>query len=202
MRTRTFTRAQLAEHHVPPDDPTDHDRPYYPSQIGVFCDDCGTEHAELAKVRNRLAEARWGASDRAIILDAARDALEAAGMAGAHGDDWPWVHLSIETLVAEREEARAERDRARRIAVALEQQLARATDPDQQDFQDLQAYYAGTPEDRSAAAHRLDERALREGQISRDDFESNWGTGSARRIPSPFDQRGRASGQPTEEPQR
>ncbi|MGO1791707.1 MAG: hypothetical protein ACTHZ5_15970 [Micrococcaceae bacterium] len=127
MPTRTFTRAQLAEHHVPPDDPTDHDRPYYPSQIGVFCDDCGTEHAELAKVRTRLAEARSGASDRAIILDAARDALEVAGMAGVHGDDWPWVHLSIETLVAERDEARSERDRARDIAVALEQQLAAVT---------------------------------------------------------------------------
>lgn len=58
---------------------------------------------------------------------------------------------------------------------------------DEQDFQELQAYYAGTPEDRSAAARRLDERALREGQISQDDFESTWGTGSARRTPSPFD---------------
>lgn len=117
MRTRTFTRAQLAEHHVPPDDPNDLDGEL------MLAD----EHAELAKVRNRLAEARAGASDRAIILDAARDALEAAGMAGAYGDDWPWVHLSIETLVADRDEARSERDRARDIAVALEQQLAAVT---------------------------------------------------------------------------
>lgn len=49
----------------------------------------------------------------------------------------------------------------------------------EQDIQDLNAYYEGTPEERQAAARRLDERALREGQISREDFERNWGPGTA-----------------------
>lgn len=57
---------------------------------------------------------------------------------------------------------------------------------EEQDFQDLQAYYNGILEARSDAARRLDERALREGQISREDYECNWGAGSARGIPSPW----------------
>lgn len=55
-----------------------------------------------------------------------------------------------------------------------------------QDFEDLKASYEGTPEERRAAARRLDERALREGQISREDFERNWGAGSSRGIQSPW----------------
>jgi hypothetical protein len=50
---------------------------------------------------------------------------------------------------------------------------------EEQDFQDLKAYYEGTPEERQAATRRLDERALREGQISREDFERTWGPGTA-----------------------
>jgi hypothetical protein len=55
-----------------------------------------------------------------------------------------------------------------------------------QDFADLKAYSHGTPEERRAAARRLDERALREGQISREDFERIWGAGSSQGISSPF----------------
>lgn len=54
------------------------------------------------------------------------------------------------------------------------------------DFEDFKAYSEGTPDERHAAARRLDERALREGQISREDFERNWGPGSSRGIPSPY----------------
>lgn len=50
---------------------------------------------------------------------------------------------------------------------------------EEQDFQDLNAYYEGSPEERQAAARRLDERALREGQLSREDFERTWGAGEA-----------------------
>lgn len=57
---------------------------------------------------------------------------------------------------------------------------------EEQDFEDLKAYCDGTPEARLAAARRLDESALREGQISREDFERNWGPGSSRGIPSPW----------------
>lgn len=57
---------------------------------------------------------------------------------------------------------------------------------EEQDLQDLKAYYNGTPEERSGAARRLDERALRDGQISREDFERNWGAGSSKGIPSPW----------------
>lgn len=46
---------------------------------------------------------------------------------------------------------------------------------EEQDFQDLKAYYEGAPEERRAAARRLDERALREGQISQEDFDREWG---------------------------
>lgn len=55
-----------------------------------------------------------------------------------------------------------------------------------QDFEDLKAYSQGTLEERRAAARRLDERALREGQISREDFERVWGPGSSQGMPSPF----------------
>lgn len=48
-----------------------------------------------------------------------------------------------------------------------------------QDFEDLKAYYEGTTEERRAAARRLDERALREGQISQEDFDRNWGPGAS-----------------------
>lgn len=54
------------------------------------------------------------------------------------------------------------------------------------DFDDLKAYSEGTPEEGRAAARRLDERALREGQISREDFEGNWGPGSSQGISSPY----------------
>lgn len=57
---------------------------------------------------------------------------------------------------------------------------------EEQDFTDLKAYFNGTQEGQGAAARRLDERALREGQISRDDFERNWGPGTSRGIPSPW----------------
>lgn len=57
---------------------------------------------------------------------------------------------------------------------------------DEQDFNDLQDYLEGDTVTANAAARRLDERALREGQISREDFERNWGPGSSRGIPSPF----------------
>lgn len=43
-----------------------------------------------------------------------------------------------------------------------------------QDFEDFKAYCEGTPEERRAAARRLDERALREGQISQKDFDRRW----------------------------
>jgi hypothetical protein len=45
-----------------------------------------------------------------------------------------------------------------------------------QDFEDLKAYHEGTPDERRAAARRLDERALREGQISQEDFDQQWGS--------------------------
>lgn len=48
---------------------------------------------------------------------------------------------------------------------------------EEQDFKDLQTYYNGTPEERRAVARRLDERALREGQISQEDFDREWGSG-------------------------
>jgi hypothetical protein len=43
----------------------------------------------------------------------------------------------------------------------------------------LWAYFAGDLEERRAAARRLDERALREGQVNREDFERKWGPGSS-----------------------
>ena len=56
----------------------------------------------------------------------------------------------------------------------------------ERDFNDLQDYLEGDTATANAAARRLDESALREGQISREDFERTWGPGSSRGIPSPF----------------
>ncbi|MFJ2938435.1 hypothetical protein ACIO8G_37525 [Streptomyces sp. NPDC087219] len=43
----------------------------------------------------------------------------------------------------------------------------------------LWVYFAGDPGERRAAARRLDEWALRERQVNREDFERKWGPGSS-----------------------
>lgn len=59
--------------------------------------------AEMERLRAELATARQGASERAALLDEARDALEEAGQAGAHGDDWPEIGPAIRALAADRD---------------------------------------------------------------------------------------------------
>jgi len=57
-------------------------------------------------LRERAETAVAAASERADLLETARDALSAAGQTGPHGDDWPAITPSIEALAAERDEAR------------------------------------------------------------------------------------------------
>ena len=57
--------------------------------------------AELDKARDDLALSRQAATERAGLLEEARDALEVAGLAGAHGDDWPAIAPAIRNLATE-----------------------------------------------------------------------------------------------------
>lgn len=47
---------------------------------------------------DRLTVSQQGASERQALLEEARDALEAAGENGAHGDDWPAIAPAIRAL--------------------------------------------------------------------------------------------------------
>lgn len=57
----------------------------------------------LDALYDRLALLENGARERSALLEEARDALENAGAAGAHGDDWPRLVPAIEQLAAERD---------------------------------------------------------------------------------------------------
>lgn len=63
-------------------------------------------------LRERAETAVAAAYERADLLEAARDALSAAGQNGPHGDDWPAITPGIEALAAERDAARADNIRA------------------------------------------------------------------------------------------
>lgn len=79
--------------------------------------------------RDRLsASVSW---HRATLV-AAREAITAAGHGRAQVSDWPDVMPALNDLIAERDYLRSDapeqdRDRARRVAVALENELAEAT---------------------------------------------------------------------------
>jgi hypothetical protein len=71
--------------------------------------------AELDRLRDQAETLQLGAIEREALLEEARDALEAAGQNGAHGDDWPAVAPAIRALAAERDRLRAELANLRRI---------------------------------------------------------------------------------------
>lgn len=62
---------------------------------------------QLDTLYDRLAVLEAGARERSALLEEARDALEAARINRAHGDDWPRLVPAIEQLVTERNTARA-----------------------------------------------------------------------------------------------
>jgi hypothetical protein len=67
--------------------------------------------------RGQRATAQAAASERAALLEEARDILEAAGDNGAHGDDRPAVAPAVQRLAARATEAEAE---ARRLEDLVE----------------------------------------------------------------------------------
>lgn len=54
----------------------------------------------------RAGTIRAAATERADLLEEARDELERAGQTGAHGDDWPAIAPAIRALAEERDQAR------------------------------------------------------------------------------------------------
>lgn len=62
---------------------------------------------DLDALREQAERYQVGALERAALLEDARDALEAAGQNGAHGDDWPAIAPAIRALAAERDRFRA-----------------------------------------------------------------------------------------------
>jgi hypothetical protein len=68
---------------------------------------------ELDQLRAERETLRIGSLERAALLEDARDALEAAGQTGAHGDDWPAIAPAIAALAAGRDRLRAELAAAR-----------------------------------------------------------------------------------------
>jgi hypothetical protein len=73
--------------------------------------------AELATVREQAERYQLGALERAALLEDARDVLEAVGLTGAHGDDWPAISPAIQALAAERDIARQQLASARNAAL-------------------------------------------------------------------------------------
>lgn len=120
-----------------------------PDNAAVTCRACirvliaETPRAVLMETTREVDRYRIGAIEREALLADARDALEAAGQNGAHGDDWPQIAPAVRALAAERDEARAEIDRLRAILAAIESDAERA----------VRKGYDLDPEDIRAAAH-------------------------------------------------
>ena len=74
----------------------------------------------------RVELAVAGASERADLLEEARDALAAAGQNGAHGDDWPAIAPAIRALAAELKLRRGNDEVNRREASNRREALASA----------------------------------------------------------------------------
>jgi hypothetical protein len=74
-------------------------------------------------LRERAETAVAAATERADLLETARDALSTAGQNGPHADDWPNIAPGIEKLAAERDEALK---RAAAMTAAMESTAADA----------------------------------------------------------------------------
>lgn len=98
------------------------------TQLRAERDQARDERDRLRAERDKLSESvSWRTAD----MDEVRDALTNAGHGRAQVTDWPDVMPALRDLIAERDYLRSDgveqdRDRARRIAVALEQELANA----------------------------------------------------------------------------
>jgi hypothetical protein len=62
-----------------------------------------TELADADQAHEQAATSRAAATERHGLLEEARDALEAAGQTGPHGDDWPAIAPAIRALAANRD---------------------------------------------------------------------------------------------------
>lgn len=95
------------------------------TQPRIRLDDLTSEALDALYARLDLLEA--GRDERVALLEEARDALEAAGAARVHGDDWPRLALAIEELTRRADTAEARVRELEANTATLQDALAAVT---------------------------------------------------------------------------